>query len=104
LTIGKILGISAESYTIYILECVYTSNPITLSAGSVVSITATVSSNSIATLCWNSSYSGSAGTPLLSMTTGSLVISYITIWHNSSSKGPILSRSVGGSGYLRLLV
>jgi hypothetical protein len=37
------------------------------------------------------------------MTTGALMLRYITLWHNSSSKGPIITRT-GGVGIISLEV
>jgi hypothetical protein len=101
LTISHAVEVGGNTIVVNILECFYPINPFSITGGLVLMIWATVSQNTLASLAWNSSYSGS-GT-LLSVTNGTLSIEYVTIWHNSSSKGPIMGGS-SGSGSIALKV
>jgi hypothetical protein len=101
LTISHVLEIASGSVLINILECFYPSNPLSFEADISLIISATVSENSTASLAWNSSYSGTAS--LFTMTSGNLTLRYITLWHNSSSKGPIVTCS-SEDGSVRLIV
>jgi hypothetical protein len=82
------------------LECTLLANSKAVPALSNTQIVATVALGSVATLGWNTS--AVPAEALLMLTTGVVTIRYITIIHNSDSKGAMLS--LGGSGEFGLEV
>jgi hypothetical protein len=89
----------ALSNYIVILECFYATEPVSILTTTLF-LNASVQTDPEAALAWNSSSSASGA--LFSVTTGALELSYITVWHNSSSKGAILSLT--GNGNISLIV
>jgi hypothetical protein len=99
-SISYILSIAFENekINILILVCEYTTNPILFREFSMIEIGS--SEGSETTLSWNISYSQSGS--LFTTFSSNLTVKYITILHNSESKGPIFE--ITGNSYFILEV